>query len=265
MGYTKLFSIADSSLIEEEIATRYIFMFMLSIADFSGCFDGSLLSLARRANVSVEDMEKALDTFQSPDLKSKSKDEDGRRVIYQGANKWWLVNYVNYRTERGDDRSYQKMQWRKRAAKKLALEKGEEWNENGWYRQDALKQGASRELTGLHDYTDADADTVVIESNSSKGNNRYKPPTERECAEWLDGKLLTEYAVAEAEKFVDFYESKNWMVGKTKMSKWRSSLGGWAARAVADGRAKYTKEEKERKIKARLAKIGQLKRKDNEK
>lgn len=31
----------------------------------------------------------------------------------------------------------------------------------------------------------------------------------------------------EAEKFCDFYESKNWMVGKTKMKQWKASVRNW--------------------------------------
>ena len=47
--------------------------------------------------------------------------------------------------------------------------------------------------------------------------------------------LFTQKGIAnpegEAEKFINFYESKNWMVGKTKMCKWRSAAANWAANA----------------------------------
>jgi len=34
----------------------------------------------------------------------------------------------------------------------------------------------------------------------------------------------------EADKFFHYYESKGWMVGKTKMKQWRSALAGWKLR-----------------------------------
>lgn len=33
-----------------------------------------------------------------------------------------------------------------------------------------------------------------------------------------------------AEQFWNFYESKNWMVGKNKMANWKSAVSGWALR-----------------------------------
>ena len=36
-----------------------------------------------------------------------------------------------------------------------------------------------------------------------------------------------EYAKRESEKFWNFYESKNWKVGKEKMSVWKSACTNW--------------------------------------
>ena len=259
-SYAKLYSFQDSSLMEYDVVIRFIFLWMLGEANFNGIFDGSPQSMARRANVPEKDMRRALDMFQAPDPESKSKLEEGRRLIYQGENKWWLVNFVEYRTREGDGKDYQQMQWRKRKARQAA---GEDWDEAEWYREDALRQGTSQEahgkFTGIHDYKDKDKDKEVVDIHSvSKSNNRFIPPTEREVGEWLTGKLLPEYAVSEAENFIGFYESKNWMIGKNKMSKWPTALGRWVATSVKEGKAKYTPEEKTRIIKTRLAKRSQL-------
>jgi len=34
----------------------------------------------------------------------------------------------------------------------------------------------------------------------------------------------------EAQKFEAFYDSKNWMVGKSKMKNWKSAAKGWILR-----------------------------------
>jgi uncharacterized protein YdaU (DUF1376 family) len=39
-------------------------------------------------------------------------------------------------------------------------------------------------------------------------------------------------AVSEASKFANYYESKGWIVGKTKMKSWKSALIGWKNRQI---------------------------------
>ena len=38
--------------------------------------------------------------------------------------------------------------------------------------------------------------------------------------------------VLEAQKFVNYYESKGWVVGKTKMKSWKNALIGWKNRQI---------------------------------
>jgi uncharacterized protein YdaU (DUF1376 family) len=39
-------------------------------------------------------------------------------------------------------------------------------------------------------------------------------------------------SVSEASKFANYYESKGWIVGKTKMKSWKSALIGWKNRQI---------------------------------
>ena len=41
----------------------------------------------------------------------------------------------------------------------------------------------------------------------------------------------------DAECFVDFYASKGWMVGKTKMKDWKAAVRNWARNNRGDGQA----------------------------
>jgi len=52
-------------------------------------------------------------------------------------------------------------------------------------------------------------------------------PSQSETADYF---LLKGSSVSEAEKFWFFYDAKNWMVGKNKMQKWKSSATGWILR-----------------------------------
>ena len=61
----------------------------------------------------------------------------------------------------------------------------------------------------------------VIENTSRTA--RFTPPTVEDvkayCLERKNG--------VDAERFVDFYTSKGWMVGKTKMKDWKSAVRTW--------------------------------------
>lgn len=64
---------------------------------------------------------------------------------------------------------------------------------------------------------------------------RFTPPTVDEvrnyCKERQNG--------VDAERFVDFYESKGWLVGKSKMKDWRAAVRNWE-RGENRGAAKRT-------------------------
>ena len=56
---------------------------------------------------------------------------------------------------------------------------------------------------------------------------RFTPPSDIETVAYFIEKGSTNI---EAERFWLFYDSKNWMVGKSKMKKWKSSASGWITR-----------------------------------
>ena len=74
---------------------------------------------------------------------------------------------------------------------------------------------------------------IKEEKNLIKKDSGFKTPTIEEIEAYAKEKG---YEYVDAEKFWNFYESKNWYVGKIKMSKWRSAVANW------------NKSEKERAI-----------------
>ena len=52
----------------------------------------------------------------------------------------------------------------------------------------------------------------------------FKPPTIQEAKEYADS---IGYKTFEPEKWWHFYNSKNWMVGKNKMKRWKSAVWTW--------------------------------------
>jgi hypothetical protein len=97
MGFTKLDSgIVDSSIWSEPLYVRVLWITILAKSDENGFVSCSKSGLQRSANISIEEFEKALTILESPDLDSRTPDNDGRRISrIEGG--WIITNYLNYR------------------------------------------------------------------------------------------------------------------------------------------------------------------------
>ena len=55
---------------------------------------------------------------------------------------------------------------------------------------------------------------------------RFVAPSLQEVSDYISEKSYT----VDARQFVDFYESKGWMVGSNKMKDWRAAVRTWTRR-----------------------------------
>lgn len=69
-------------------------------------------------------------------------------------------------------------------------------------------------------------------SNGKSHTKRFIPPTVDEVRDYC---ISNDKLYVDPESFVSFYESKNWMVGKNKMTSWTGAVGGWNARSKSRG------------------------------
>lgn len=69
---------------------------------------------------------------------------------------------------------------------------------------------------------DSDSDS---DSDIKKTSRRFAPPRVEEIHEYMREREFD--SRFEAEKFFDFYESKGWMVGKSKMKDWKAAVRNW--------------------------------------
>ena len=77
------------------------------------------------------------------------------------------------------------------------------------------------------------------DSSKSTGNKRvFEPPTAYDVEQYC---IEKSYFYVFPEEFVSFYGSKNWMVGKNKMTNWRQAVAGWNSRSQKRGEAKNKK------------------------
>ena len=90
-----------------------------------------------------------------------------------------------------------------------------------------------------------------IKSNTSnnsrpKPRKKFEPPDASEViAHMLEKGVKDQVALREGQKFMAFYESKGWKVGKETMISWKSAASGWVVRNNLDTsmKAKWEAED----------------------
>ncbi len=119
MGFVKIHdAIFSSSIIEEDLIVRWIWICFLAACDRNGNVHGTEPALARKANVSLKDFQKAVAVLTRPDSTSTSPDHGGRRLVKLAGNLWFCVNYLFYRNMKdpAEERENAKLRQRKSRA-----------------------------------------------------------------------------------------------------------------------------------------------------
>jgi len=108
-------------------------------------------------------------------------------------------------------------------------ERAKEAAKSRWKNADAMQSQCDGNADASKNDADApknDANQEPITKNhieKGKTGNRFVPPTPDEVREYCKERQN----LLDAERFVDFYESKGWMVGKSKMKDWKAAVRNW--------------------------------------
>lgn len=100
------------------------------------------------------------------------------------------------------------------------------WNQNGNQMEPQVRLGKDRIDKDSIYKKDMYPETEVSEPPTPKKKTkttRFIPPTVEEVRRYCQE---NNYSV-DAERFVDFYECKGWMVGKNKMKNWKAAVRTW--------------------------------------
>lgn len=65
---------------------------------------------------------------------------------------------------------------------------------------------------------------------AEKPSKRFEPPLFTEVYEYFSTRGYGGCTQNETQSFMDFYESKGWMVGKNKMKSWQPAVRNWIKR-----------------------------------
>lgn len=194
IGWTPLWSsIVDSSVWGEDKDVKILWITMLAKRDKHGMVEMSLPGLARAAVLTLEECRKAIAVLLAPDPHSRTTSNEGRRIeAVEGG--WFILNHLQYRNI---------------TKKLIQREQQAEWMRN-------KRAGVAESVAG-NGSSETDSNPSI----------RFVPPTLYEVKIQAVKIGLDEF---QCEKFIAFYESKGWMVGKSKMKNWHASLSGWKLR-----------------------------------
>lgn len=129
-------------------------------------------------------------------------------------------SFIKERMDRDNEKYQQTLEERRKAGQLGGLAKKANAN---FAKQDLAKE--SKEKQDIANLPDNVPDNVPgnVDVGNKKGT-RFVPPTQEQVQAYSDEKG---YGI-DAERFVDFYASKGWMVGKNKMKDWKAAVRNWA-------------------------------------
>lgn len=123
--FVKIFEQILDSSIAENYELRHFFEDLLKLADSSGVVDMTPEAIARRINLPIGKVGPLLSDLMKPDAKSRSPEQDGRRIVPLDSRRdwgWIVVNYEQYRSIRDEEarRAYNRDAKRKERGKQKA-------------------------------------------------------------------------------------------------------------------------------------------------
>lgn len=141
----------------------------------------------------------------SPDPRSRNQEHDGCRLVHVSGHEYLVVSHDKYRsvTCKDDIRAYN------REAKRR-----------------------ERASMTVNDKSTITASASVSESLKEEGvqgekkTSRFVKPSPIEVAEYAQS-IGFKHLANFPEEFIDFYESKGWVVGKTPMKNWKAAVRTW--------------------------------------
>lgn len=74
---------------------------------------------------------------------------------------------------------------------------------------------------------------------TKRREKRFVPPTLEEVQAYISENNF----IIDAQKFIDYYQSNGWIVGKTKMKDWKATVRGWERREQEHFRKTQKEEE----------------------
>lgn len=149
-------------------------------------------------------------------------------------------SFIKKEMDTNEQKQIEKFERRSVAAKKAVQTR---WNRVNEVRQETpVKEQIPEPLPAAPQQTEIF--TPVEDAAAEKPKKkitRFIPPTLEEVNAYLHDKGILDI---DAERFVLFYESKGWMIGKNKMKSWKAAVGTW----VRSQKEKYNGNQRKESV-----------------
>ena len=215
--YGKIFeSIYDGSLACGDWEALIVFQQLIVLADQDGVIDMTSIALHRRTTIPLPIIEKGLKALQEPDPISRSKNEDGRRIVLLDEERnwgWVIVNYAYYRdlAKAADRREKNKESQRKSREQR---------------HQSSSHVISSQQPSAEIEHKDIDSDVNIDSKIKTKATKRFVKPSIEEINTYCRERKNA----IDAEQFFNHYETNGWMRGKTPIKNWKACVITWEKR-----------------------------------
>ena len=105
------------------------------------------------------------------------------------------------------------------------------WDRTKWYTMPEFSTQPKRNhrVSQMADCSFSESADSPYGKHINKNNGRFTPPTEEQVFEYMQERDFAHRK--ESEAFVNFYESKGWLVGKSKMKDWKAAVRNWISRS----------------------------------
>lgn len=223
----------DDNFMALSSSAQALYLHLSMSADDDGFCNQIAISMFK-AHASVQDLEALLE----------------KRYIYQFENGVIVIKHWRMANALRKDR-YTPTAFQEELKKLKIKENGAYSMENGAW----LPNGCQMVATDKDSIDKNRLDKDSIDKNNmgaNKSPKRFVPPTVDE----VEAYCIERNNNVDAEAFVDFYESKGWYVGKSKMKDWKASVRTWERKDNGHTKANATRTETKRTSADGLAFLG---------
>lgn len=208
--FAKIFSQIFDSSIAEDYNCRRMFMDLLILADATGGVDMTHEAISRRTNVPIEEVRRYIEELQRPDPPSRSKLEQGRRLIPLDSHRdwgWQIVNYGHYRKIRDEEvrRSYF------RDAKRKVRSKSKKVNKLNNGVQDMMVDKGGQ------------CGQVLTPSSTSTSSSK-SACTQKEAEDFCESISLPR---SDGTACFNKWEGNGWTNGGQRIRDWKATIRSW--------------------------------------
>lgn len=231
--YAKLFpEMYTGSMVGAGCVVFAVWPYALANCDEEGLVELNPRLLAMVLGASVQEIEQAIDFLMRPDPDSRSKDEDGRRIVREGQFLHRIVNYEAYRAirDKQDRREYQR-EWDRK--NRPSGHKRAKATQSDAVRRSPTRSDGSDQSRGRSRSRESEART------RTKRSKAFVPPTVDEVAAYAASRGCPNF---DAKRFIDHYAVADWHDAKGNpvrnwkqkfISVWEKDAGSKAAQQAS--------------------------------